>query len=42
MSKDKLNVPNNNPYKRDNREDLDNQRDYFTPENKMADFSEFF
>ena len=38
MSKNNLNVPNN-PYKRDNRDNVNNKTDYFTAENKTPDFS---
>ena len=41
MSKYNSNV-SNNPYKRGNRENVDNQRDYFTAEKKTPTFSEFF
>ena len=40
FSKDKSNVPNN-PYKRNNRDNIDNQRYYFTSEKKTPAFSEF-
>ena len=41
MSKDNSNFPNN-PYKRDNRDNVDNQTDYFTAEKKTPAFSEYF
>ena len=41
MSKDKSNVPNN-PYKRDNRDNLYNQRKKITAKKKTPDFSEVF
>ena len=41
MSKDISNVLNN-LYKLDNRDNVDNQRDYFTAEKKTAAFPELF
>ena len=36
-----MNAPNN-PHKRDNIENVDNQRDHFNAEKKTPDFSELF
>ena len=41
MSKYNSNVPKNT-YKHVNRDNVENQRDYFTSEKKKPDFSEFF
>ena len=40
-SKDNSNVPQT-PYKRGNRDNVDNQTDHFNAENKTPAFSEFF
>ena len=41
FSKDNSNVPNNT-HKHVNRDNVENQRDYFTSEKKTPDFSEFY